>query len=104
MKACAVGRPRGVEDGEGVVAGGVLFTALGGFVLVGFGVEGVAAGVEPDAVRFFPVTGVGLGMSGWASKIKFSPKDIAADIKYEAFWFLTAAAISASWAAARRLI
>jgi hypothetical protein len=117
--AGVAGRPRGVVEGD------VLLAARGGFSLVATGVDGPGsgaasealpdelglevvgvggpAGVAPDAVRFLPAVGVGRPSNG-PSKTALRPIDIAADIKYAEFRFLTASAISASCVAARRSI
>jgi len=67
-------------------------------------VAGPGVGTAPEAVRFLPVVGVEWEVLKGLSKIALRPIDIAADIKYEAFLFLTAFAISASWAVALRSI
>jgi hypothetical protein len=83
------GRPLGVDEGDGC------FAAWGGFVLVGVGVEVLGVGTLPDAVHFWPMDGVWM-LSNGPSKTALRPRDIAADMKYEPFRFLTALAISAS--------
>ena len=71
---------------------------------MGFGVEGPGDGTEPETVRFCPVLGASLGASKGPLNTALRLIDIAADMKYCLLQFLTAVAISASCAAALRLI